>query len=230
MRLTRTDRSLIAEWWFSVDRLLIGAVLLIMFLGVIVSLAASPAVAHKIGEEPLYFFKRHLIFLIPSVILLIGASMLDPKLTRRAGRSCSSAVSRDAAGDVQGHREERRVRWLIIGGRQSIQPSNTSSRLRRLPPAVRRGGQAAICRFAARRPGVAAPPWRSCCSPISPDLPAGAGLGRIVFSPAMRSLDRARLMAVSGAFVAAYFNLAMCIAGGPLPLALGRRHASDDTA
>lgn len=124
MRLTRTDRSVIAEWWFSVDRLLIGAVLLIMFLGVIVSLAASPAVAHKIGEEPLYFFKRHLVFLVPSIILLIGASMLDPKLTRRAGLFLFlGGFALMLLAMLQGIEKNGAVRWLIIGGGLSIQPS-----------------------------------------------------------------------------------------------------------
>lgn len=124
MRLTRTDRSLIAEWWFSVDRLMIGAVLLIMFLGAIVSLAASPAVAHKLGEEPLYFFKRHLVFLVPSIILLIGASMLDPKLTRRAGLFLFlGGFALMGLAMAQGIEKNGAVRWLIIGGGQSIQPS-----------------------------------------------------------------------------------------------------------
>ena len=86
MRLTRTDRSVIAEWWFSVDRLAGRRRAADRWCwAACVSLAASPAVAHKIGEEPLYFFKRHLVFLAAGAALLIGASMLDPKLTRRAG-------------------------------------------------------------------------------------------------------------------------------------------------
>jgi cell division protein FtsW len=124
MRLARTDRSVIAEWWFSVDRLAVGAVLLIMMLGVIVSLAASPAVAHKIGHEPLYFFKRHLVFLVPGVILLIGASMLDPKLTRRAGLLLFlGGFALMLLAMVQGVEKNGAVRWLIIGGGQSLQPS-----------------------------------------------------------------------------------------------------------
>ena len=124
MRLARTDRSVIAEWWFSVDRLAVGAVLLIMVLGVIVSLAASPAVAHKIGEEPLYFFKRHLVFLVPGVILLIGASMLDPKLTRRAGLLLFlGGFALMLLAMLQGVEKNGAVRWLIIGGGQSLQPS-----------------------------------------------------------------------------------------------------------
>jgi cell division protein FtsW len=124
MRLARTDRSLIAEWWFSVDRMMISAVLLIMILGAIVSLSASPAVAHKIGEAPLYFFKRHLVFLLPAIALLIGASMLDPKLTRRAGLALFlGGFGLMLLAMLQGIEKNGAVRWLIIGGGQSIQPS-----------------------------------------------------------------------------------------------------------
>lgn len=123
MRLTRTDRSVFTEWWFSVDRPLVGAVLLIMLIGALVSLAASPAAAHKIGEEPLYFFKKHLLFMIPAALLLIGASMLHPKQVRRAGLLLFlTGLGLMLLAFAQGIEKNGAVRWAIIGG-QSIQPS-----------------------------------------------------------------------------------------------------------
>ncbi len=124
MRLTRTDRSVIAEWWFSVDRSMLSAILLLMILGVIVSLAASPAAAQKIGQEPLYFFTRHLLFLVPAVFLLIGCSMLTPKLIRRAGLFLffgGLILMSLALG--QGIEKNGAVRWLIFAGGHSLQPS-----------------------------------------------------------------------------------------------------------
>jgi cell division protein FtsW len=124
MRLARTDRSLFAEWWFSVDRPLLGAVLLMMVIGALVSLAASPAAAHKIGEEPLYFFKRHLIFLGPSAVLLIGASMLDPKLTRRVGLLLfTGGIGLIVLAFLQGYEKNGAIRWLVVGGGLTVQPS-----------------------------------------------------------------------------------------------------------
>lgn len=124
MRLTRTDRSVIAEWWFSVDRPLVGAVLLIMILGALVSLAASPAAAHKIGQEPLYFFKRHLVFMVPAAILLIGASMQGPKTIRRVGLALFlGGLALMLLALAQGIEKNGAVRWLMIGGGQSLQPS-----------------------------------------------------------------------------------------------------------
>ena len=83
MRFTRTDRSVVSEWWFSVDRKLIGAVLTIMVLGALISLAASPAASHRLGEPPMHFFTRHLVFLLPSIALMLAASLLDLRQMRR---------------------------------------------------------------------------------------------------------------------------------------------------
>jgi cell division protein FtsW len=123
MRLTRTDRSVITEWGYSIDLPMSGGVLFLMLLGVLVSLAASPAAAQKFGEPPLFFFKRHMIFLIPSIVLLAGASMLDPRQIRRAALVLyAGGLLLMILALVQGVEKNGAVRWLIIGG-QSIQPS-----------------------------------------------------------------------------------------------------------
>jgi cell division protein FtsW len=84
MLVSRSDRGLIARWWFTVDRLLLSAVLLLMATGVLVSMAASPPVAERIGLDSFHFFKSQLIFLGPAICLLITVSFLEPKQTRRA--------------------------------------------------------------------------------------------------------------------------------------------------
>jgi cell division protein FtsW len=48
------------------------------------SLAASPPVAARIGLDPFHFFNRHVIFLIPSFIVLIAVSFLSPRQVRRS--------------------------------------------------------------------------------------------------------------------------------------------------
>jgi cell division protein FtsW len=123
MRLTRTDRSVISEWWFSVDLPMLGAVLLLMSFGTLVSLAASPIASPKFGEVPLHFFTRHVLFLLPSLVLMLGASMLDPKTIRRIGFTLfASGIVLMILALVQGIEKNGAVRWFIVGG-QSIQPS-----------------------------------------------------------------------------------------------------------
>jgi cell division protein FtsW len=123
MRLARTDRSVIAEWWFSVDRPMLAAICLLMTLGVVVALAASPAAAHKIGAEPLYLFRRQLLFMAPASLLLLGSSMLTPRQIRRAGLILFfGGLALIALALSQGIEKNGAVRWLIVGG-QSLQPS-----------------------------------------------------------------------------------------------------------
>jgi cell division protein FtsW len=85
MLLGRSDRGLLAQWWFTVDRGLMTAVLLLMAAGVLISMAASPPVAERIGLDSFHFFKSQLIFLGPAVVVLVGMSFLDQKQARRVG-------------------------------------------------------------------------------------------------------------------------------------------------
>ena len=51
MLISRSDRGLIANWWFSVDKVLLGCVLVLMASGVLFSMAASPPVAARLGLD-----------------------------------------------------------------------------------------------------------------------------------------------------------------------------------
>ena len=84
MLVSRSDRGLIARWWFTVDRPLLSAVLLLMAMGVLISMAASPPVAERIGLNSFHFFKFQLAFLLPAVIVLVSVSLLEPTQARRA--------------------------------------------------------------------------------------------------------------------------------------------------
>jgi cell division protein FtsW len=81
--VSRADRSRFAEWWWTVDRVLLGAAVGLMFAGIVLSLAASPAVAERLGYESFYFVKRHLLFLGPAIVVMIATSFLTPRQARR---------------------------------------------------------------------------------------------------------------------------------------------------
>jgi cell division protein FtsW len=82
--ISREQRTPLSEWWWTVDRLLLAAIIALMLAGVILSLAASPPVATRIGLDPFHFFNRHILFLVPSVIVLIGVSFMTPRQIRRS--------------------------------------------------------------------------------------------------------------------------------------------------
>ena len=82
--ISREQRTPLSEWWWTVDRLLLAAMVLLMLTGVVLSLAASPSVATRIGLDPFHFFHRHVLFLIPSIIVMVGVSFLSPRQIRRS--------------------------------------------------------------------------------------------------------------------------------------------------
>ena len=82
--ISREQRTPFSEWWWTVDRLLLAAICALVIAGVILSLAASPPVAVRIGLDPFHFFNRHVLFLVPSIIVMIATSFLSPKHIRRS--------------------------------------------------------------------------------------------------------------------------------------------------
>jgi cell division protein FtsW len=83
MRITRADRSVLSDWWFTVDRLMFFALLLLMATGLMLSLAASPPIAERFDLEPFYFVRRHAMLLLPALVIMFAVSTLTPKQIRR---------------------------------------------------------------------------------------------------------------------------------------------------
>lgn len=81
--ISRERRTPLSEWWWTLDKLLLAAVLTLMVAGIILSLAASPPVATRIGLDPFHFFNRHVVFIVPSFLVLISVSFLSPQHIRR---------------------------------------------------------------------------------------------------------------------------------------------------
>ena len=78
----RTDKSPIAQWWWTVDRWLVAAVVVLIGLGYLMALAASPAVAQHIGKPIYYFANKQLVFLTLALGVFFAVSMLNPRLVR----------------------------------------------------------------------------------------------------------------------------------------------------
>src|SRR5437899_1095993 len=82
--IERDQRTPLGEWWWTVDRLLLAALLTLMFGGIVLSLAASPAVAVRVGLDPFHFFNRHVAFLVPSLAVVLGTSLMSPRSVWRS--------------------------------------------------------------------------------------------------------------------------------------------------
>jgi len=81
--ISRVERTPFGEWWWTVDRLLLAALGGLMLAGIVLSLAASPPVAARIGLDPFHFVNRHVFFLLPAVVVLVATSFLPPRQIRR---------------------------------------------------------------------------------------------------------------------------------------------------
>ena len=81
--ISRAERTAFGEWWWTVDRLLLFALFGLMLAGIVLSLAASPAVAHRLGLDTFHFVNRQVFFLIPATAVLIVTSFLPPRWIRR---------------------------------------------------------------------------------------------------------------------------------------------------
>lgn len=121
--LSRTDKSLLGRWWWTVDRAMLALVLSIIVYGVVLVAAASPPVAERIGAGEYHFIIRHLILLGPALVILLATSLLDKQMVWRA------AVCALAGGLVAmvlvlaiGSEVKGATRWLPIFG-FSLQPS-----------------------------------------------------------------------------------------------------------
>jgi cell division protein FtsW len=83
--LSRTDRSRAGRWWWTVDYWALGAIAVLIVAGALMSLAASPAVAHRIGLDPFHFVYKQLMFILPAAAIMVGISLLEPKEILKAG-------------------------------------------------------------------------------------------------------------------------------------------------
>ncbi len=83
MVLGRADDSLLARWWWTVDRWLMLAILLLLALGFLLMLAASMPVAERLGLDNFHFVKRQLAFLAISFSAMITISIMSEQNARR---------------------------------------------------------------------------------------------------------------------------------------------------
>jgi cell division protein FtsW len=123
MRITRADKSVLSDWWFTVDRLMFFGLILLMGAGIVLSLAASPPIAAKYDLEPFYFVRRQAMLLIPCVAILFAASTLTPKQIRRASLIIFVVgIALMALILLVGPEIKGAKRWLQLGA-FSLQPS-----------------------------------------------------------------------------------------------------------
>jgi cell division protein FtsW len=97
--------------------------LLIAGLGIVLTMAASPPVAERIGLEPFYFARRQAVYVPLAITVMLATSLMSPQGVRRCAMAffliafAATIATLFFGAEVKGAR-----RWLYVAG-VSVQPS-----------------------------------------------------------------------------------------------------------
>ncbi len=123
IRLSRANRSALSEWWWTIDRWTVVAILALVALGIILTLAASPAVANRLSLNSFHFVYRQAVFLVPALVVIFGISFLTTRQVRRLAVCVFFGGLVLMLGTLLiGPEIKGATRWLPLG-RFSLQPS-----------------------------------------------------------------------------------------------------------
>ena len=121
--LSRADNSVLGRWWWSVDRLTLGAIGMLIGFGYVMMLAASPAVAERIGTSRDIFILKQVAFLALAGGVVVLVSLLSPRSVRRlAIAGCLIALAMTAATMFIGVEIKGARRSISLPG-MTVQPS-----------------------------------------------------------------------------------------------------------
>ncbi len=120
---SRTDSSILGRWWWTLDRWALLVLTLLFAVGAILTVAASPGAAARIGLEPFFFVRHQFAFMVPALLILLAVSMLSPRGIRRiAVLVLGAGIILVAATNFSGIEIKGASRWLSLGA-FTFQPS-----------------------------------------------------------------------------------------------------------
>ncbi len=120
-------REALRVWWGELDRALVLLIAMLMGVGVVAVLAASPASADQLSTaqvtlDPFMFLKRHVVFLCAGFALMIGVSFLSRDRARQLGIVVALVMfALLMLVPFIGFERKGAVRWIDVG--LSLQPS-----------------------------------------------------------------------------------------------------------
>ncbi|MDQ4135184.1 MAG: FtsW/RodA/SpoVE family cell cycle protein, partial [Pseudomonadota bacterium] len=121
--ISRAERTEVSEWWLTIDRLLLAALGALMLSGLVFLMAGGPPVAERLGLSTFHFVNRQVVYLLPTIAILLGVSFLSLRHVRRLALAvyllgiglCVLAL--EFGPEIKGAH-----RWIVLGG-FGIQPS-----------------------------------------------------------------------------------------------------------
>ncbi len=124
MSLSRSDRSRFADWWWTVDRVALIAIVALIVIGLMLAFAASPAATGgRFSTGDFRFAAKQIAFAGLAGIILTGSSLMSPKAVRISAAALYAVA---LAGSVvvlfHGPQVLGARRWVDLGW-ISLQPS-----------------------------------------------------------------------------------------------------------
>ena len=123
MAVSRTDTSTLGRWWWTVDRVTLYALLLLMVLGYVAMMAVAPMASRRLGMEPSSFIAKQVFFLAVAAALMFAISLLERRrvlllaVLGTAGAFVATVLAWKTGPEINGAH-----RWIRLAGVQ-LQPS-----------------------------------------------------------------------------------------------------------
>ena len=122
--ITRTDVSTVDRWWWTVDKWMLTATILLVGIGILLNLAAGPPAAGRIGADAFHFVRKQMAFLPLALIVMFAISLMAPIQVRRfAAIGFAASALLVLATLVLGSDVNGAKRWLNLGPFSLGQPS-----------------------------------------------------------------------------------------------------------
>jgi cell division protein FtsW len=113
----------LGRWWWTVDRITLYALMLLMVLGYVAMMAVAPMAARRLGVEPSAFIGKQVMFLALAAVMMVAISLFDRKrvlllaVLGTVGAFLATIMAWRMGPEINGAH-----RWIRLAGIQ-LQPS-----------------------------------------------------------------------------------------------------------
>ena len=119
---SRSRRTLIGEWWRSVDQVSLSLLVCLLGAGLILSMASSPAAAERLDyDNSFYFLYKHIAFVAMGVLGMFLVSLFNAVNARRiAVLTLLGSFLIMLALPMIGYEVKGATRWVRVGALGSV--------------------------------------------------------------------------------------------------------------
>jgi cell division protein FtsW len=79
----RGGEPILPRWWRTIDKWSLSAVLILVGIGLLLGLAASPPLAARNGFSAFHYVEKQLVFALLAMIVMFALTLMAPRAIRR---------------------------------------------------------------------------------------------------------------------------------------------------